>query len=164
MIAAFICQSDELNSLLPVWQMHSASTTHPVGQRFAWTVYFPEGNLTQGVIINTGISWPHTWWFGKHISTNYQSLFMWVKFDWPSLSFSPQENAKITSVMWEHKLSSARARVERQHGDCNLHYYTAAQPGAGTLIIKAKFTLWTIRIFAWTLISLKALLVLSITS
>ncbi len=49
-----------------------------------------------------------------------------------------KENAKITCVR-EHKLSSAGAKG--QNDDSNLQYYTTAQPGADTLIIKAKFTL-----------------------
>ena len=43
-----------------------------------------------------------------------------------------------------HKFSSAKG----QNDDSNLQNYTTAQPGAETLIIIAKFTLWTIRMFA----------------
>lgn len=40
------------------------------------------------------------------------------------------------------------ARAKGQSDDSNLQYYASVQPGAQTLMIKAKLTLWTIRIFA----------------
>ena len=44
-----------------------------------------------------------------------------------------------------HEPPSAGAKG--QNDDSNLQCYASEQPGADTLIIKAKFTLWTIRMF-----------------
>lgn len=57
----------------------------------------------------------------------------------------------------KYELCSARAGAKGKNDDSTLQSYTTAQPGADSLIIKTKFTLWTIRKFASTIISLRAL-------